>query len=615
MGEVYRARDTRLGRDVAIKVLPPALTANPDRLARFEREARVLASLNHPHIGMLYGLEESGGHTALVLELVEGETLAERLARGPVPLKAALSWARQIADALDAAHEKGIVHRDLKPANVKITPQDVVKVLDFGLARTFERGSEAGERSPTITVETGLIVGTAAYMSPEQARGQPVDKRADVWAFGCVLYELLTGRLAFAAATVTDTLAAVLHQEPDWAALPAGLPPAISTLLRRCLEKDVRQRRRDIGDVRAELDDALAQPGAWQRRQLSSRVGRSRRLLPLAAAAAVIAAAALGAWASQWRLAPPAVAEDASATRFKRITDAVGMEEMPAVSPDGKDVAFVAPVNGRRQIWVRRLAGGHAIQITHDDVDHDHPRWTPDSSAIVYFTPAEKEGEAGMLWEIPALGGTRTPQASGGVLTGADVSHDGRRLATFQKTGDRRRPDDPSTRWRRTRTDDSDGVQCECRRVQPPRWSPDDRSIAFYRRGGGSSPNVFVIDVADPSPRLVSDRARRSSMASPGCPTATASCSRRRRAARMAYPPVLQSRTWCRETGGRGAAAHDRRRLLRRARDCPARPDLRDARFMKSDIWRFPLSGIPRGERQKRHAGHATDRHRCRRPR
>ena len=309
MGEVYRARDTRLGRDVAIKVLPPALTANPDRLARFEREARVLASLNHPHIGMLYGLEESGGHTALVLELVEGETLAERLTRGPIPLKQALTWARQIADALDAAHDKGIVHRDLKPANVKITPQDVVKVLDFGLARTFERGSEAGERSPTITVETGLIVGTAAYMSPEQARGLPLDKRADVWAFGCVLYELLTGRLAFAAATVTDTLAAVLHQEPDWAALPAGLPPAMTTLLRRCLEKDVRQRRRDIGDVRAELDDAIGQPVVPTLPAVAPRP-RSRRLLPFAAAAAaVIAAAALGAWASQWRLAPPAVPE------------------------------------------------------------------------------------------------------------------------------------------------------------------------------------------------------------------------------------------------------------------------------------------------------------------
>jgi eukaryotic-like serine/threonine-protein kinase len=309
MGEVYRARDTRLGREVAIKVLPPALTAHPDRLARFEREARVLASLNHPHIGMLYGIEEGGGHLALVLELVEGETLAERLARGPSPLKEALAWARQIADALDAAHEKGIVHRDLKPANIKITPQGVVKVLDFGLARTYGVGSEAGVTStPTITIEAGLIVGTAAYMSPEQARGQAVDKRADVWAFGCVLYELLTGRLAFAGATVPDMLAGVLHQEPDWSALPSGLPPAVATLLRRCLEKDVRRRRRDIGDVRGELDDALAQPARAAAPAIPPRA-RWLRVVPVAlAGAAAIAAGTLGARSrisSAWKKCRP----------------------------------------------------------------------------------------------------------------------------------------------------------------------------------------------------------------------------------------------------------------------------------------------------------------------
>jgi serine/threonine-protein kinase len=231
MGEVYRARDTRLGREVAIKVLPRALTANPDRLARFEREARVLASLNHPHIATLYGVEESNGHSALVLELVEGDTLAERLLRGPVPMQEALRWARQIADALDAAHEKEIVHRDLKPANVKITPQDVVKVLDFGLARTFGASESSVALSPTLTLEEGAIVGTAAYMSPEQARGQPVDKRADLWAFGCVFYEMLSGRPAFNAPTVSDTLAAVLHRVA--APVPGERLPATSTRHRR----------------------------------------------------------------------------------------------------------------------------------------------------------------------------------------------------------------------------------------------------------------------------------------------------------------------------------------------------------------------------------------------
>jgi serine/threonine protein kinase len=235
MGEVYRARDTRLGRDVAIKILPREFTSHPDRLARFEREARVLATLNHPHIGAIYGIEdepcEAGPHIhALVLELIEGETLADRIARrkgAGLPINEALDIARQIADALDAAHEKGIVHRDLKPANIKIVPEGVVKVLDFGLAKLDPRGSDDESQAPTITVgdtREGLIIGTAAYMSPEQARGQAVDKRTDIWAFGCVLYELLSRRAAFARDTITDTIAAVVGDEPDWSALPAGTP-------------------------------------------------------------------------------------------------------------------------------------------------------------------------------------------------------------------------------------------------------------------------------------------------------------------------------------------------------------------------------------------------------
>ena len=226
MGEVYRARDTKLGRDVAIKILPRLFTSDPDRLARFEREARVLASLNHPHIGAIYGLEDADGMRALVLELVHGETLADRIARGPIPLNEALTIARQIADALEAAHEKGIVHRDLKPANIKITPDGVVKVLDFGLAKAASGDAAPADltQSPTLTVggtREGVILGTAAYMSPEQARGRPADKRADVWAFGVVLYEMLTGRRAFEGETTSDVLAKVIEREPDWTALPA----------------------------------------------------------------------------------------------------------------------------------------------------------------------------------------------------------------------------------------------------------------------------------------------------------------------------------------------------------------------------------------------------------
>ncbi|HUF75951.1 MAG TPA: serine/threonine-protein kinase, partial [Longimicrobiales bacterium] len=265
MGEVWRARDTRLDRDVALKVLPEAFVADPERLARFEREAKVLASLNHPHIGGIHGLEEADGTKALVLELVEGPTLADRIAQGPSPVDEALPSASQITEALEAAHELGIIHRDLKPANIKVRPDGTVKVLDFGLAKALEPPSAGADlsQSPTLSLSAaatrmGVILGTAAYMAPEQARGHPVDKRADIWAFGCVLYEMLAGKRAFAGSDVTDTLASVLRSEPDWKALPASTPAPIVVLLRRCLDKSPRNRLHDVADARIELADAIA---------------------------------------------------------------------------------------------------------------------------------------------------------------------------------------------------------------------------------------------------------------------------------------------------------------------------------------------------------------------
>ena len=267
MGEVYRARDSKLGRDVAIKVLPDVHLTDPDRSSRFEREARVLASISHPHIGAIYGVEQAPGLRALVLELVDGQTLAARLADGPLPTHEALLVARQIAEALEAAHEKGIIHRDLKPANIMFTAAGTVKVLDFGLAKLIDSdGSVPGlMQSPTLTAAgtvNGIILGTAAYLSPEQARGRTLDKRADVWAFGCVLYEMLTGRAAFARETISDTISAILTQEPDWSALPADLPPAVTRLLHRCLAKDARHRLHDIADARLDLDEILASPAS-----------------------------------------------------------------------------------------------------------------------------------------------------------------------------------------------------------------------------------------------------------------------------------------------------------------------------------------------------------------
>ena len=263
MGQVYRARDTKLDRDVALKVLPDAFTADPDRLARFEREARVLASLNHPNIGSIYGLEEAEGGTfrALVLELVGGPTLADRIAQGPITVDEALPIARQIADALEAAHEQGIIHRDLKPANIKLKPDGTVKVLDFGLAKALDPTPEGDPaQSPTLTAAAtrmGVILGTAAYMSPEQARGKPVDKRADIWAFGCVVYEMLTSQRAFQGEDVSLTLASVMKSDLDVRTLPPDLPAAVRTALRRCLEKDSRERVRDIGDVRLAMQGAF----------------------------------------------------------------------------------------------------------------------------------------------------------------------------------------------------------------------------------------------------------------------------------------------------------------------------------------------------------------------
>jgi serine/threonine-protein kinase len=263
MGEVYRARDPKLGRDVAIKVLPEAFARDADRMARFQREAKVLASLSHPNIATIYGFEDSGANNALVMELVEGPTLVDRIKQVPIPVDEAVRIARQIADALEYAHEHGIVHRDLKPANVRVTNDDVVKVLDFGLAKALE-GDESSidiSTSPTISrmaTMQGVLLGTAAYMAPEQAKAKSVDRRADIWAFGCVLYEMLTGKQAFTGETVTDTLASIIKEEPDWLLLPSNTPMRIRVLLQSCLQKDPKQRLRDIGDARISLDEVLS---------------------------------------------------------------------------------------------------------------------------------------------------------------------------------------------------------------------------------------------------------------------------------------------------------------------------------------------------------------------
>ncbi len=387
MGEVYCATDSRLNRSVAIKVLPAEYAGDPERMARFEREARVLASLNHPHIATLHGFEESGAVRALVMELVEGPTLAEHIAQGPAPLEEALAIGRQVADALEYAHERGIVHRDLKPANVKLTPSGDVKVLDFGLAKALENeasrhaSSFGPADSPTFSMNAtraGVLLGTAAYMSPEQARGKPVDRRADIWAFGVLMFEMLSGEQPYAGETASDSMAAVITREPDWNLLPATVPPHIHHLLRRCLQKDPRKRLRDIGDARLELDGPSGEPAA-PAAPIPPRSAIPKALVGVVAISALAAGAAL-AWFLHPRATPAVVARVIQAFPEKQgIT--IGLRSLLAISPDGAKVAYVA----NQRLYLRPMSSIKATEIP-DSAGAASPFFSPDSQWVGFFS-------------------------------------------------------------------------------------------------------------------------------------------------------------------------------------------------------------------------------------
>src|SRR5262245_35627383 len=423
MGEVYRARDTKLNRDVAIKILPESVAADPERIARFEREAKTLAALNHPHIAHIHGLEEANrsagsGHVgqALVMELVEGPTLADRIASGPLPLDEALPIAKQIADALEAAHAAGIVHRDLKPANIKVRSDGTVKVLDFGLAKALDPAAGSGDlaNSPTLTfaaTQAAMILGTAAYMSPEQVRGKPVDKRADIWAFGAVVYEMLTGRRAFQGEDISLTLAEVMKSEPDWTLLPADVSGAIRSVVRRCLQKDPRQRLHDIADVRPLMDEGSVE-------LVPARASAPRRRWPMASAIVVaVAAVALAATATLLNRRSQATPQVIRATFMLpegQVFSNPG-RRVVAISPDGTHLAYVA--NSR--IYVRPLAALDATAIPGTEGPQGvlNPLFSPDGRSIVFWSattntlkrvnitggPAVTIGEAnrpfGMSWQ------------------------------------------------------------------------------------------------------------------------------------------------------------------------------------------------------------------------
>ena len=481
MGEVYRARDTSLGRDVALKVLPAAFVADADRLARFNREARLLASLNHPNIAAIYGLEAlppaegaPSRQRALVLELVDGESLTDTIARvagsreTPGRIRDTLTIARQICDALDAAHERGVIHRDLKPPNIKLTTEGVVKVLDFGLARTAGPDPDpapSADAAPTVTsaeTRAGLVLGTAAYMSPEQARGRPLDKRTDIWSFGCVLYEMLTGHRPFDGETIPDVIAAVLEREPDMSRLPGATPPNIRRLLERCFEKDPRHRLRDIGDARAEIDDALA-PGSAAREPVAVsaplRTHPPLWMLAAALALAVVAAAA------GWLVGRQDIDNDAPVfDRIVRLVSTPAHEFGPAISPDGKWVAYLSDARGPTDVWVKFIAGGDPANLTSasgiDVQANDYMGGldvSPDGSEIAFTTQGPGQNFGTAAWVIPApLGGVA----------------------------------------RRVLADGNTSLH----------WSPDSTRIVFMRAGGSLGDALVVSDPDGQNERIVVKR-------------------------------------------------------------------------------------------------------------
>jgi eukaryotic-like serine/threonine-protein kinase len=454
MGEVYRARDSRLMRDAAIKVLPPAFTDYRERLERFEREAQLLARLHHPNIASVFGLEESTGVLALVMELVEGEDLSTRMARGPIPLDEALPIATQIAAALEVAHEHGIIHRDLKPANVKVRTDGAVKVLDFGLAKALAPDASASAdvnvaHSPTLTVRdtrVGTILGTAAYMAPEQARGRPVDRRADIWAFGLVLYEMLTGRRAFAGEDRTEILAAVLRQEMDWKALPAGTPPQVQRLLERCLDRDARRRLRDIGEARVVLEDLAREPSHIDDRSGPPAdvpsPGRWKAARPLAVAAA-LAVLALG--FAIWRVADGILgstpAAGAPPIAFERLTFQPGHFVTARFAPDGQTVFLSAAWRGAREIFqVRPQAGELPVGLANAELLS-----VSRTGELALLLPRVQTGNPyvtyGTLAVVSASGGT--PRELAENVSAADWAPDGVSLAALCVTGSKQRVEYP----------------------------------------------------------------------------------------------------------------------------------------------------------------------------
>jgi len=494
VGDVFRARDPQLQREVAIKVLQTAFWPEPDRQRRFEREARAAASLNHPNIVAVHDIGVHEGIAFIVTELLEGETLRQRMDGRPLPPRKAVDCAIQIGHGLAAGHDRGLVHRDIKPDNLFITKDGRVKILDFGLAKMIDPNS-SDDATATITldgVEIGPIVGTAAYMSPEQARGLRTDHRSDIFSTGAVLYEMLAGFAPFRRITAAETLSGILHDDPPKLSHTLSIPPALEHIVRHCLEKAPEERFQNVRDLIFALESLPS--AVWT--AASARVRRRVSSSNVVTALALLLFTGAAYFAGKWTVvpAPPAVVH-----RVVQLTDFAGLEEFPAISPDGRSVAFTASVGGRRQIFVRLLGRGSPVPITKDAVDHQSPRWSPDGNSLLYFSPAVPGDAQGAIWSIPALGGS--PRRVITSIGDADVSRDGR-LACFRLVGD-------GIQLVASSLDGSD-VRVVARSApgyhRHPRWSPDGHLIAF-QRGDGMRFDIFATSPATGETRqLTRDR-------------------------------------------------------------------------------------------------------------
>ncbi|MBZ5550722.1 MAG: protein kinase [Acidobacteriia bacterium] len=584
MGEVYRAKDARLGREVAIKVLPTYFCRDLDRLRRFEQEARAAGALNHPNILAVYDVGTHEGAPYLVTELLEGATLREQLSGGTLPPRKGAECAIQIAQGLAAAHDKGIVHRDLKPENIFVCRDGRTKLLDFGLAKLT--APEAGDATVTdleLKDETGVgvVLGTAGYMSPEQVRGEKADERSDIFSFGVVIYEMLSGQRAFAGQSAADRASAILKEDPpDLRGTGRNISPGLERIVRHCLEKNPEQRFQSARDLAFHLETLSTESGTVA---AVPEAIRKKTRVPLAWVIACLAllAAAGGGWWYRGRLQP-----SHRDVTFLRLTDFAGLEDSPALSPDGKSVAFVSDSTGSRQIWIRLLAGGPPLQITHDAGEHLEPRWSQDSAAIIYYSPPPEGDVQGALWEISALGGAPRRLISG--MSGAEVSHDGKRL-TFFRLNDKQME---------LVVSDRNGSNARVVLQAPvsfsyrqPRWSPDDGTIAYLHSRENWADDVYVVSSSGGSARQVThDNTLMSGLAwlADGSRLLYSSA----RGSTILYLPTMhlwlvppaggdpQQLTFGEAGDENPDVDHDGRIVVSR-------------RHMQFDIWKFPVDGDP----------------------